>query len=89
MEIPLVGLFIVRQGIAAVAFKSDLSSETKGVTAKTHTMNNPFTTSANRLNMQIHDQDSVKKQPKAGLGGGMMLTHDAEDWLRNNLSISV
>jgi hypothetical protein len=55
MEIPLVGTFVVRSGIAAIAFKSDLSEETKGVTAKNHFVNKLFSSSVNKLNLQIHD----------------------------------
>jgi len=34
MELPFVGTFLVRGGIAAVAFYNDLQEETKGSTAK-------------------------------------------------------
>ena len=60
MEIPFVGQFIVRGGIAAIAFTDDLSEETKGVTAKNHFVNKLFASSVNRLNLQIHDQNLVK-----------------------------
>ena len=51
MEIPLVGTFLVRSGIAAIQFKGDLSEETKGVTAKGHLVNKLFASSVNRLNL--------------------------------------
>jgi hypothetical protein len=51
MEIPLVGVFIVRAGIAAVAFVDDLQEETRGVTAKGHFVNKLFASSVNRLNL--------------------------------------
>jgi len=55
MEIPFVGQFMVRSGIAAIAFLDELSEETKGVTAKNHFVNNLFASSVNRLNLQIND----------------------------------
>ncbi len=55
MELPFVGTFIVRNGIAALAFIDDLAEETKGVTAKQHLVNKLFASSVNRLNLQIHD----------------------------------
>ena len=51
MEIPFVGVFIVKNGIAAVSFYDDLSEETKGMTAKGHLVNKLFANSNNRLNM--------------------------------------
>lgn len=57
MELPFVGQFIVRSGVAAVAFHDDLQEETKGVTAKNHFVNKLFASSVNRLNLQIHDQN--------------------------------
>lgn len=47
MELPFVGSFIVRGGIAAFAFINDLSEETKGVTAKSHFVNKLFASSVN------------------------------------------
>jgi hypothetical protein len=47
MELPYVGTFIVRGGIAAFAFIDDLSEETKGVTAKNHFVNKLFASSVN------------------------------------------
>lgn len=47
MELPFVGQFIVRSGIAAVSFTNDLSDETKGVTAKNHFVNKLFASSVN------------------------------------------
>ena len=55
MDLPFVGTFVVRGGIAAFAFIDDLSEETKGVTAKNHFVNKLFASSVNRLNMQIND----------------------------------
>lgn len=89
MEIPLIGTFVVRSNIVAVAFKGDLSEETKGSTAKGHFVNKLFASSVSRHNLQIHDQNNTKRNPSAGLGGAMRLSGDAEDWLKNNLNISV
>ena len=89
MEIPFVGQFMVRSGIAAIAFLDELSEETKGVTAKNHFVNNLFASSVNRLNLQINDQSLVKNNPSIGLGGAMRITGDAENWLKSNLNISV
>ena len=47
MELPFVGTFIVRSGIAAFAFIDDISEETKGVTAKNHYVNKLFASSVN------------------------------------------
>ena len=60
MEIPFVGTFMVRGGIAAVSFQDNFSEETRGMTAKNHTVNNLFANSSNRLNMQIHDEGKAK-----------------------------
>lgn len=89
MEIPFVGTFIVRAGVAAVQFLSDLAQETKGVTAKNHYVNKLFASSNNKLNLQIADQNQMKTNPAIGLGGAVKLTGDAESWLKNNLNISV
>lgn len=89
MEIPFVGTFIVRGGVSAVSFNGDLVSETKGVTAKNHYVNKLFASSNNKLNLQIADQGQVKTNPAIGLGGAVRLTGDAENWLKNNLNISV
>ena len=51
MEIPFVGTFMIRNNIAAIAFSDDLSSETKGVTAKTHFVNKLFASSVNKMNL--------------------------------------
>jgi hypothetical protein len=51
MEIPFVGHFIVRTGIAAVSFNDDMINETKGATAKGHFTNKLFASSINRLNL--------------------------------------
>lgn len=55
MDLPYVGTFIVKGGIAAFAFIDDLQEETKGVTAKNHFVNRLFASSVNRLNLQIND----------------------------------
>lgn len=60
MEIPFVGHFIVRSGIAAISFIDELNEETKGVTAKNHFTNKLFASSVNKLNLQIHDQNQMK-----------------------------
>lgn len=51
MELPFVGTFIIRNGIAAIAFIDDLAEETKGATAKQHLVNKLFASSVNRLNL--------------------------------------
>jgi hypothetical protein len=51
MELPFVGTFIVKNGIAAFAFLDDLLEETKGVTAKGHLVNKLFASSVSRLNL--------------------------------------
>jgi len=89
MDVPFVGTFIVRNGIAAFAFIDDLFEETRGVTAKSHLVNKLFASSVNRLNLQINDQTKVKQNPSVGLGGAMRVTGDAENWLKSNLNISV
>jgi hypothetical protein len=55
MEIPFVGTFLVKNGIAAIAFFDNLAEETKGSTAKNHFVNKLFASSMNKLNLQIHD----------------------------------
>lgn len=89
MELPFVGQVIIRSNIAAIAFIDDLLEETKGVTAKNHFVNKLFASSVNRLNLQIHDQNTVKLNPSSGMGGAMKITGDAENWLKSNLNISV
>ena len=54
MQIPFVGNFIVRGNIAAIAFNNDINKETKGVTAKAHTLNNMFN-SVSKQNLQMLD----------------------------------
>ena len=89
MEIPFVGHFIIRNHVAAIAFKVDLMSETKGVTAKNTYVNNLFASSVNRMNLEINNYNKNKENPSIGLGGAMRLTGEAEHWLKNNLNISV
>ena len=55
MELPFVGSFIVRAGIAAFAFVDDVHEETKGVTAKNHFVNKLFASSVNQLNLKVND----------------------------------
>jgi hypothetical protein len=89
MEIPFVGQFVVKGGVAAIAFIDDLHEETKGVTAKNHFVNKLFASSVNQLNLKIHDQRQSKENPSLGLGGALRVTGDAEGWLKSNLNISV
>lgn len=89
MEIPYVGQLIIKNGIAAIAFLTDLTEETKGVTAKGHFVNKLFASSVNRMNLVIHDQNNSKNNPALGMGGAMRLTGDAENWLKSNLNINV
>jgi CCDC81 eukaryotic HU domain 2 len=89
MEIPFVGVFLVKSGIAAVSFYDELNEETRGMTAKGHLVNKLFANSNNRMNMQIHDDKKAKLNPSVGMGGAMRLTGDAESWLKSNLNISV
>jgi hypothetical protein len=55
MEIPFVGIFLVRTGIAAVAFNAEVMQSTRGVTAKNHLQGNIFGNANARLNMQMKD----------------------------------
>lgn len=89
MEVPFVGSFLVRGGIAAFSFIDDLSEETKGVTAKNYFVNKLFSSSINQLNLKVNDHHKNKQNPALGLGGAMRITEDAEQWLRMNLAISV
>lgn len=89
MELPFVGSFLVKGGIAAFAFVDDLQEETKGATAKNYLVNKLFASSVNQLNLKVHDHHKNKNNPILGLGGAMRITGDAENWLRNNLDISV
>ena len=51
MDIPFVGTFIVKTGIAAIAFSNELSQDTRGVTAKNHYVNSLFASSGNKHNL--------------------------------------
>lgn len=53
MELPFVGTFIVKAGIAAISFNEDLIEETRGSTAKNHYVNKLFSSSVNKHNLQI------------------------------------
>ena len=72
-----------------MSFIDELNEETKGVTAKNHFVNKLFASSVNQLNLKIHDQNLVKNNPSAGLGGALRITGDAESWLKSNLNINV
>lgn len=87
MDIPFVGQFIVKNGIAAISFSSELIDETRGVTAKNFYVNKLFASSVNKHNLQLLDH--TKTNPHAGLGGAIRLTGDAESWLKSNLNINV
>lgn len=89
MEIPLVGTFIIRTGIAAVAFHEDLMEDTRGVTAKNHFVNKLFSSSVNKHNLQLQDNLMIRHNPSAGLGGAIKLTGEAENWLKSNLNINL
>jgi len=54
VEIPLVGRFITKAKIAAIDFNQDLVEQTRGTTAKQHTVGNLFASSNAALNMDIH-----------------------------------
>ena len=86
VEIPLVGRFITKAKVAAVDFNQDLVDQTRGTTAKQHTVGNLFASSNVALNMDIHK--GVQPQ-KGGLGGAMQVNGNAEDWLRQNLDIDL
>jgi hypothetical protein len=60
MDIPLVGTFIIRAGVAAISFNEELVSETRGVTAKNHYVNKLFASSVNKHNLQLVDQNATK-----------------------------
>lgn len=51
MDVPFVGTFIAKNNIAAIAFQQDIVNETKGVTAKGHSVNKLFSSSVNRMNL--------------------------------------
>ena len=55
MDIPHVGVFLVRTSIAAVAFNNDVVESTRGVTAKNHFVGNVFGNSIAKHNMQMKD----------------------------------
>lgn len=89
MDIPHVGVFLVRTGIAAVAFNPDILSSTRGVTAKNHVVGNIFGNANARLNMQVKQNEKAEANPLHGHGGALRLTGDAEHWLKSNLNISL
>jgi hypothetical protein len=89
MDIPFVGVFIIRTGIAAVSFADELLTETKGVTAKNHFVNKLFSSSVNKHNLQLQDNVMQRYNPSIGQGGAIKLTGDAESWLKSNLNINV
>lgn len=51
MEIPFIGVFIIKNGIVAIAFADELQDDTKGVTAKNHFVNKLFSSSVNQHNL--------------------------------------
>jgi hypothetical protein len=89
MEIPFVGQFIIKGNVAAIAFNQDLLEDTKGVTAKNHFVNKLFASSVNKHNLQLIDNNTLRQNPSAGLGGAIKVTTDAESWLKSNLNINV
>ena len=93
MEIPQLGSFIVRNGVAAVSFRDDVLEETKGKTAKGHFVNKLFSSAVMKHNMKLHDgTDRAEKGLRAeavNTGGAMRLTGDAETWLSQNMNINV
>jgi hypothetical protein len=89
MDIPYVGVFLVRTGIAAVSFNMDMVQSTRGVTAKNHYVGNVFGNSNAKHNMQMKDVSKADANPLQGNGGAMRLTGDAENWLKSNLNISL
>jgi hypothetical protein len=89
MEIPFVGVFIIKTNIVAIAFADEISEETKGVTAKNHFVNKLFASSVNKHNLQLQDNIISRYNPTIGLGGAIKLTGDAESWLKSNLNINV
>lgn len=89
MEIPFVGVYIIKNNIVAIAFADEISEETKGVTAKNHFVNKLFASSVNKHNLQLQDNIISRYNPTIGLGGAIKLTGDAESWLKTNLNINV
>jgi hypothetical protein len=89
MEIPFVGVFIIKNNIVAIAFADEISEETKGVTAKNHFVNKLFASSVNKHNLQLQDNIISRYNPSIGMGGALKLTNDAESWLKSNLNINV
>lgn len=88
-EIPLVGRFLTKSNIAAIAFNPDLIEQTRGQTAKNFNVGNIFASSNNVLNMNIHTSNAIAKNSRFHNGGAMVLTDDANSWLKNNLDINV
>ncbi len=89
MEIPFVGVFIIKNNIVAISFADEISEETKGVTAKNHFVNKLFSSSVNKHNLQLQDNIISRYNPTIGLGGAIKLTGEAESWLKSNLNINV
>ena len=71
IEMPLIGRFLTRQGIAAVDFNGDLIEQTRGSTAKQHVVGNLFASSNAALNMNIHEKIIGKANSKLGQGGAL------------------
>lgn len=55
MDIPFLGQFIIRTGIAAISFNTELLDQTKGVTVKNHYVNRLFASNGNKHNLQQID----------------------------------
>lgn len=86
-DIPLVGRFVVRNGLAAITFSNDVIEETRGVTAKGFSVGKLFSNSNGALNLNIHQQNLNKSNPKLGLGGALRVSNGAQEWLRGNLDV--
>ncbi len=89
MELPYVGTFIVRSGIAAVNFKNEVSEGARGKTARGHVVGNLFASAVNRQNLKLADGTQRADIHPVQTGGGIRVTDQAENWMRSNLNISV
>jgi nucleoid DNA-binding protein len=88
-EIPLVGRFVTRGTIAAVSFLPSLAEGTLGVTAKQFAVGKLFSSSNTVLNMNIHKDEDIKRNPSFMNGGNLGISDDATGWLKNNLDIDL
>ena len=82
IAMPGVGTFKHRGGVCAIAFSSELQNDTQGVTTKV-SGNRLFSSSVTRENLDLLDP---KKQPEQK---ALTITADAEQWLRNNLAVTM